>query len=104
MSAAGVFCCRCDGVIGAGEAYEDLLRHSMSGPGARVQRHVRCPGEDTGAGSRDPAVLEAVHYVAWGRLMTHLGACPECLSDDPWDCPTGRRLRKEWRTAERDTR
>ncbi|MEU0691306.1 hypothetical protein [Streptomyces uncialis] len=98
-AAAGVICCRCDGGIGAGEPYETLLRHSMSGPGTRMHRHTRCPDEADGVGPDDVA-LEA----AWGSLMTHLGACAVCLSDDPGDCATERRLRREWRTAERDTR
>ncbi|WP_187337652.1 MULTISPECIES: hypothetical protein [unclassified Streptomyces] len=64
-----------------------------------MHRHTRCPDEADGA-DRDDVALEA----AWGNLMTHLGACAACLSDDPGDCATGRRLRKGWRTAERDTR
>ncbi|MFI5943699.1 hypothetical protein ACIBCB_26080 [Streptomyces uncialis] len=93
-AAAGVICCRCDGDIGSGEPYETLLRHSMSGPGTRMHRHTRCPDESS--------TRQAALHAAWGKLMTHLGACAVCLSDEPGECVTGRRLREEWRAAERD--
>ncbi|MYY12597.1 hypothetical protein GT204_27795 [Streptomyces sp. SID4919] len=98
-----MICCRCDGPIEVGDPYEVLLRHSVSRPATRTHRHTHCPDEATRA-DRDHAALEDARYAAWGRLMTHLGACPQCPDDDLWACPTGRRLRKEWRTAERDAR
>ncbi|MFJ4772649.1 hypothetical protein ACIP88_26705 [Streptomyces uncialis] len=111
-----MICCRCDGPIEVGEPYEVLLRHSVSRPATRTHRHTHCPDEATRThqhtqcpdkatrADRDHAALEDARYAAWGRLMTHLGACAQCPDDDPWACPTGRRLRKEWRTAERDAR
>ncbi|WP_406398414.1 hypothetical protein [Streptomyces uncialis] len=98
-----MICSRCDRAIAPGEPYEDQLRHSASGPGITLHRHGTCPDEVSGA-DRDPAALEAARYAAWCRLLTHLGACPECLSDGPWGCGTGRDLRRAWRVAERDAR
>lgn len=100
---AALICCRCDGPIEDGEPYEVLVRYSVSRPGTRTHWHTYCPDEATRA-DRDHIALEDARYDAWGRLMTHLGVCAQCLDDDPWDCPTGRRLRKDWRTAERDAR
>lgn len=42
---------------------------------------------------------DAVHYLAWGRLMTHVGACPECLSGDPFGCDTAHALRRAWQAV-----
>lgn len=113
-----MICCRCDQPIESGEPHERLLRDSMSGPGITMQRHARCADEPRAVpvrsqaggphwyavddGSRLPPMSPA-HALAWGRFLTHLGACGQCDGDDPWSCEAGRVLRRAWRAASRES-
>ncbi|MEU0688108.1 hypothetical protein [Streptomyces uncialis] len=83
-----------------------------------MHRHERCAdesriipigGEAGGPqwyGAEDwsrPAPMSPAHALAWGRFLTHVGACGRCNGDDPWSCDTGRVLRRAWRTAARES-
>ncbi|MFJ4768286.1 hypothetical protein ACIP88_04065 [Streptomyces uncialis] len=113
-----MICCRCDQSIESGELHQRLLRDSMSGAGITMHRHERCadePGAVSAPGkaggpqwygaedwSRLPPMSPA-HALAWGRFLTHVGACGQCNGDDPWSCEAGRVLRRVWRTAARES-
>ncbi|MEU0688041.1 hypothetical protein [Streptomyces uncialis] len=92
-----MICSRCDRPVQDHEAYETQERFSASGPGTTLYRHAVPCRKRTGPVREDPDT-DAVG-LAWGRLLTHLDNCAECLGDDPWDCRTAHTLRRTWRAA-----
>ncbi|MEV3874523.1 hypothetical protein [Streptomyces sp. NPDC049906] len=49
----------------------------------------------------EPArAAEAVERAAWRAYLSHVGTCDDCLPE-PIGCPEGKRLRREWKTADR---
>ncbi|WP_329558997.1 hypothetical protein OG711_08870 [Streptomyces uncialis] len=92
-----MICSHCDQPIQDHEAYERQSSPSASGPGTTLYRHAVPCRERTGP-AHGGADTDTVG-LAWGRLLTHLDNCAECLGDDPWDCRTAHTLRRAWRAA-----
>ncbi|MER5492819.1 hypothetical protein [Streptomyces sp. NPDC002490] len=76
-------CVQCGEPIGGRESYAPA-------PGGVI--HRRCT---------EPArAAEAVERAAWRAYLSHVGTCDDCLPE-PIGCPEGKRLRREWKTADR---
>ncbi|WP_445401418.1 hypothetical protein ACSMX9_08930 [Streptomyces sp. LE64] len=77
-------CVQCHEPIGVRE-------RSDEGPGGGAI-HRRCT---------EPArAAEAVERAAWRAYLSHVGTCDACLPE-PIGCPEGKRLRREWKAADR---